>query len=92
MENPFAALSDADRTAAIQNLAQHHSEVYASSLRRLNELCRRYNFFQLLAHFAYYDQLLLDFENENPAYSPVEQSAVELLQALILKIPEHALQ
>jgi hypothetical protein len=92
MQNPFAGMNELERAAAIRSFAKSHADNFTSSLARLNELCRRYNFFQLLAHFAYYDQLLLDSEKEGATYSPVEQNAAELLQALVLTIPEQELQ
>jgi hypothetical protein len=92
MENPFAGMNEFERAAAIQSFAKRHADNFTSSLTRLNELCRRYNFFQLLAHFAYYDQLLLDTEKEDATYTPVEQNAAELLQAVVLQIPENELR
>ena len=85
MENPFAGMNEFERAAVIQSFAKRHADNFTSSLTRLNELCRRYNFFQLLAHFAYYDQLLLDTEKEDATYTPVEQNAAELLQAWFSK-------
>lgn len=87
-ENPFSGMSDTTRAAAIAKFATAHSENFSNSLARLKEICRDYNFFQLLAHFAYYDQILLDAEKNDTAYKPVEQSGTELLQALILQIAE----
>jgi hypothetical protein len=92
LENPFEGMTEAERLAAIQKVAREHAENFTSSLKRLGELCRQFNFFQLLAHFAYYDQIVLDSERDDDAYSPVEQNAAELLQALILQIPESDLQ
>ena len=92
MANPFGGLTDDQRITTVAQVAKHHADNFSSALARLDEICRTYNFFQLLAHFAYYDQLLLDHANEDAAYSPIEQNAAELLQAFILRIPEADLQ
>jgi hypothetical protein len=92
LENPFEGMTEAERLAAIQKFARAHAENFTASLKRLGELCRQFNFFQLLAHFAYYDQIVLDSETDDDAYAPVEQNAAELLQALLLQIPESDLQ
>ena len=84
MANPFGALTDDQRITVVAQVAKHHADNFSSALARLDEICRTHNFFQLLAHFAYYDQLLLDHTNDDAAHSPVEQNAAELLQAFIL--------
>jgi len=89
--NPFANLVETDRANATKEIGRHYAETFQRNLRRLQELCRSCNFFQLLAHFAYYDHLLLDAEHDNGRYRAVSQSAIELLQGLILQIPEQEL-
>jgi hypothetical protein len=89
--NPFENLNESQRAEAASNLGKHYTDSFLGSLTRLMELCRTCNFFQLLAHFGYYDQLFLDPEKEGRAYRPIPQSSAELLQALILQIPEKEL-
>jgi len=90
-QSPFANMSEAERTIAIAKFAETHTAHFLTSLTRLREICRSYNFFQLLAHFSYYDQIALDGAKDSSAYNPVEQCAAELLQALILQVPEDEL-
>lgn len=87
-ESPFANVDEMQRQKIFEEFGKHHEQQFLNSLNRLREICRSYNFFQLLAHFGYYDQLSLDPERENPSYQPVEQNAVEILQALVLQVTE----
>ena len=86
MPNPFEGMSENERALAISEFAQAHADNFSKSLVRLREICRSYNFFQLLAHFGYYDQIVLDGEKRDRKYNPVEQNGVEFLQALILQV------
>ena len=90
--NPFSDLSEGDRAKAIDQIGQHHLQVFETGLRRLQELCRSCNVLQLLAHFGYYDQLFLDPNEQDNAYQPVAQGSAEFLQALVLQIPEPELR
>lgn len=92
VENPFGKLDDASRKEAGITIAKQNAEKFTAGLLRLNQICRNNNFFQLLAHFGYYDQFVLDPEKEPSKYEPVEQHAAELLQALVLQCPEDDLQ
>ena len=84
----FGGLQGADREMALAEIARNAEQQFSASLENIQKAIRIYNPFQLLAHFGYYDQLVLESAAENPEYEPVEQSAVEWLQALILQIPE----
>src|SRR5690348_7755424 len=90
--NPFSHLTEVDRAKAIEQIGQHHTESFNRNLQRLQKLGRSCNFFQLLSHFAYYDQLFLDPDEKEGLYLPAPQSSVELLQALILQISEDELR
>jgi hypothetical protein len=90
--NPFKGLSEADRTRAISEFANAHATNFATSLLRLKEICTNCNFLQLLTHFGYYDRLLLDSDKPEAKYKPIEQHGAELLQALILQVPEEDLR
>jgi len=87
-EDPFEGMSGPERATAIAEFAKAHSETFSRSLERLKEICRPYNLFQLLAHFAYYDQIVVDAEKDDAVYQPAEQSGTELLQALVLQESE----
>jgi hypothetical protein len=90
--NPFDGMNDSERGKAIAELARSHDENFSRSLKRLQEICRSHNFFQLLSHFGYYDQILLDPKGKNSKYEPAEQNAIDVLQSLILQVPENILQ
>ncbi len=92
VKNPFEGLSETQRSRVAAEIAQAHAENFSTSLHRLKEICRSYNFFQLLAHFGYYDQLVLDGQKNDSRYKPIEQSGAELLQALILQVAEDDLR
>ena len=87
-EDPLRRLDEDQRKAVIKALGKSAQQEFTKHLQRLQMLVREYNPFQILAHFAYYDQLFLDGSGESHGYTPTEQSAVEWLQALVLQVQE----
>ena len=92
VNNPFGKLDEKTRKKAGESIAKHHAARFSEGLLRLNQICKEHNFFQLLAHFGYYDQVVLDPEEGSSKYAPVEQHAAELLQALVLQCSQEDVQ
>ena len=90
--SPFEGMDLAEKAAAVAEFVKEHAEKSETGMARLKEICRSFNAFQILGHFSYYDVVVLDQNSRNPDYKPVEQSAVELLQALILRVPADELR
>jgi hypothetical protein len=91
MDNPLATLNAQEKKAILESVGSTAQQEFSSNLARLKLLAQTYNPFQILAHFAYYDQILLDGADNSAGYVPVPQNALELLQALVLQIPESQL-
>jgi hypothetical protein len=87
--NPVSGLSEEERLKLFSDVAKHHEEDYLARLRRIEELIRSANPLNVLAHYAYYDLLLLDqIEGRKEiADKRLQQHNVELLQALYLTLP-----
>jgi hypothetical protein len=86
--SPLAILDEQQKKAFLESVVTNAQQEFSSSLARLKELVRAYNPFQILAHFAYYDQIVLDGKEESAGYVPIPQNGLELLQALVLQCPE----
>src|ERR1700722_3110541 len=65
---------------------------FNTSVTELQGLARKYASVTLLCHFAYFDTAFYENFGAKSEYSPVEQHNVEILQALILAVPESELQ
>jgi hypothetical protein len=65
---------------------------FNTSIAELNSLVRKYASVTLLSHFAYFDTAFYENYGAASEYSPVEQHNVEILQALILAVPQNEFQ
>jgi hypothetical protein len=88
-DNPVKHLSETDRRQVFADVAKHHSEDYHTRFRRIEEIIRSANPLSVLAHYAYYDLLLLDQmqSSKESADERLQQHNVEFLQALYLALP-----
>jgi hypothetical protein len=84
----FDGLGEVERAELVRKVGESSSLLFATNLGKIEEVIRSVNPLQLLAHFAFYDQLWLDRKGDAHGYIPTQQSAVEWLQALALRIPE----
>jgi hypothetical protein len=89
LENPFAHLSEAERLQLVTDIAKQHGDDYNAKLRRIEEIIRSANPRDVLAHYAFYDLLLLEQldSKRETARERLQQHNVELLQALYLTLP-----
>jgi hypothetical protein len=87
--HPFQDASEEQRLAALRAIAAAAKTEFEKSLKALQELVHQCDPISLLAHFGFYD-LTFPYRDES-IYSPAEQHQVEILQALILMIPESEL-
>jgi hypothetical protein len=85
--NPLESLTVEQRREIARKIGLDARAEFDKQLQQIRVLLRRYNPFLTLTHLCFYDQLFLD-GSTNPDYQPVDQSMVELVQALILMIPE----
>lgn len=92
MPDPLGGLSGAERQQALAAVAEKARKDFDGSVVQLMAAVRRFNPLQLLAHFAYYDQIHLHHSEGKYGYTPTGQSAVEWLQALVLQVPETDVQ
>jgi hypothetical protein len=91
--SPFQELESEAKKLLVERVAGAAKADFEKSVLRLREIAASVNPFQLLAHFAYYDRLMLTISPQGSGrYEAVEQDSVELLQALILQVPEGTLQ
>lgn len=86
--NPFEGMDDAQRNLVIRKVGEDAKVLFAKNLAEIESVIRSTNPLQLLAHFAFYDQLLLDAKSNSGGYAPTQQSAVEWLQSLVLRLTE----
>jgi hypothetical protein len=86
--DPFGRLEGAARAEAVKKVGEEARKLFTQNLGELDRIIHSVNPMQLLAHFAFYDQLWLEGKGDSHGYKPTLQSAVEWLQALILRIPE----
>lgn len=86
--DPFGGLDGQARAEAVRKVGEEARQLFTTNVAELDRIIRSVNPMQLLAHFAFYDQLWLDGKGDSYGYTPTQQSAVEWLQALILRIPE----
>jgi hypothetical protein len=87
--NPFADLSDEQREAASKAFAGHYEAEYARSFAELRAKLDEVDPIQTLCHFAFYDLTLFGrYPDSKSDYEGAGQHHVELLQALLLTIPE----
>lgn len=84
--NPFIGMRIDGRISALASLREGARKDFQDSVHRLVNLVGSANPLQLLAHFAYYDQLHLQETKNGSNYTPASQSAVEWLQALTLRV------
>ncbi|MBL9170411.1 MAG: hypothetical protein JNN07_21930 [Verrucomicrobiales bacterium] len=80
------------RISALASLKEGARKDFQDSVHRLVNLVGSVNPLQLLAHFAYYDQLHLQDTKDGSNYTPASQSAVEWLQALTLRVSVSAVE
>lgn len=92
MPDPLGGLTGVDRQQAVAAVAEKARKDFDASVAQLTAAVRRFNPLQLLAHFAYYDQIHLHRSEGKYGYTPTGQSAVEWLQALVLQVPETGVQ
>lgn len=92
MPDPLGGMSGAERHQALAAVAEKARQDFDGSVVQLKAAVRRFNPLQLLAHFAYYDQIHLHDSDGKYGYIPTGQSAVEWLQALVLQVPETDVQ
>ncbi|PSW55895.1 hypothetical protein [Photobacterium leiognathi] len=89
--NPFSGLSDEQRKEALTIMGDKSKEDVIESLEFLEEMLRKYDAITLIANIAFYG-LTIGVSNSGvlskESASGVEQAHVELLQAILLKIPE----
>ena len=89
INNPFANTSTKDRKIIFSELQTKAEEDYTSSLKKLQKLLEKYNPILIMSFLSNYylmaiarDNSLISLSKENQ----INQSDVEILQALILKI------
>ena len=98
LPNPFDGLTEEAKSEAIREIADKSRLLFKESLSRItDELLPAINPLHVLAHFAFYDGLLIPACDrakppKNSHYEPLEQGHIELLQALILHLPSDRLQ
>lgn len=74
------------RREVFRQLGEHHLRKHENLLRALDRWMRQCNPMHVLAHFAYYDQMVLRGKGDG-RYQPVEQHSVEFFQAYFLTYP-----
>ena len=88
----WEGLSSDERALHIKELGIASERRFGDILKSIRTTIESCNPIQILAHFAYYDQLVFDEQNQkggaSPEYQAVEQASVEFLQALVLMIPQ----
>ncbi|MDF3058497.1 MAG: hypothetical protein K0R17_2712, partial [Rariglobus sp.] len=92
MPDPLVGLCGVERQQALATVAEKARNDFKDSVVRLTTAVRGFNPLQLLAHFAYYDQIHLHHSRGKYGYSPTAQSLVEWLQSLVLQVPETEVQ
>ncbi|ODA22222.1 hypothetical protein [Photobacterium damselae] len=89
--NPFYGLSDEERKEALSNIGKKSKEIVIESLEFFEDILRKYDAITLISNIAYYG-LTVAVSNSGvsskESTSGVQQAHVELLQAILLKIPE----
>lgn len=86
--NPFQGVDDSTRNEMARKVGESSAALFAANLAEIEGVIRLVNPLQVLAHFAFYDQLWLSAERDAHGYIPTQQSVVEWLQALTLRISE----
>lgn len=92
MDDPLDGLSGTERQQALEAVAAKARKDFDACVAQLTAAVRRFNPMQLLAHFAYYDQIHLHDSESKHGYDQAGQSMVEWLQALVLQVPETSVQ
>lgn len=90
--DPLGGLNGAKRQQALDAVAAKARHDFDASVVQLKLAVRRFNPIQLLAHFAFYDQIHLNHSDGKHGYEPAGQSVVEWLQAFVLQVPETEVQ
>jgi len=85
---PLGGLLGIERQKKATDMAEAAEQQFSVSLANIQRLIGSCNPMQLLAHFGYYDQIIFNGSRKTEDYQPVEQNAIEWLQALILQVPE----
>src|SRR5258708_7146083 len=86
--NPLDTHSPEELHQIAVGWGQEAQRKFDEAIPKLSTLLRRCAPISVLSHFAYYDTIFYDKYVAGSEYSPVEQHNVELLQALILTVPE----
>jgi hypothetical protein len=89
MASPWKNVPKHDRLAALAEVSAAARADLKSSLASLQSLLRCCDPIALLAHFAFYD-LTFPYSEDSP-YTPAQQHQVEIIQSLILMVPEDEL-
>jgi hypothetical protein len=74
------------RRDVFRRFGEHNRRKHANLLRALDRLLRQCNPMHALAHFAYYDQMVLRGKDDG-RYKPIEQHSLEFFQAYFLTYP-----
>jgi hypothetical protein len=82
----LGGLAGEERRNAFRRYGEENRRRHANLIRSLNRLMPQCNPMHALAHFAYYDQLVLRGRSDN-RYKPIEQHSIEFFQAYFLTFP-----
>lgn len=85
--DPLQGLTGDRRREVARQVGARCKADFDQHLKEVSALLRQYNPFQAIAHLAYYDQIVLE-GRPTKGYEPIDQCMVELVQALIMMIPE----
>lgn len=89
MENPLANLSDEERKQSVEEMGRRSKRLFQESLTKLQEILKQYDGITLLSILSAYGLTAgLGNEGVNPRIhsNPLDQSHVEICQALLLQV------
>jgi hypothetical protein len=82
----LGGLAGEERREVFRRYGAHNRRKHENLICALNRLIVQCNPMQALAHFAFYDQLVLRGQSDG-RYKPVEQHSLEFFQAYFLTFP-----
>lgn len=90
MENTLKGLSKEEKKSFLQNLKKNSEKIYKEHLEKICSILRNKNFFTILANLSSYclTEGVGDYNVAHKNEPIINQVHVEIIQALILKIPD----
>jgi hypothetical protein len=89
--NMLGGLAGEARREVFRRYGEHNRRKHENLIRALERLTVQCNLMHALAHFAFYDQLVLRGRSDG-RYKPVEQHSLEFFQAYFLTFPVNDLK